>query len=159
MPDALSEPLEVATCIGCGARSRPGECRDGCEDVPIDLVDAVGLDSLANALGALERRLAALRKVAEALVGEHGGAWPALRREARDALRANPAPDAVEDVELIQAWGCPSCGRIDAPQPCLGVCIRRPAFVVDARRLDEVTDAIAAARARGALDPTGRAVP
>lgn len=39
---AVAAPLrlEVATCIACRARSRPGACADGCDDAPLDLVEA-----------------------------------------------------------------------------------------------------------------------
>ena len=32
---------------------------------------------------------------------------------------------------MIEGWGCPRCGRVDAPQPCLGICVRRPGLVAD----------------------------
>lgn len=33
-------------------------------------------------------------------------------------------------TEYIQVWQCIGCGRIEAPQPCLGVCRDRKAWVV-----------------------------
>lgn len=35
-------------------------------------------------------------------------------------------------VETISAWQCIGCGRIDAPQPCVGVCEDRKIALVSA---------------------------
>ncbi|MEW9570356.1 hypothetical protein ABQJ54_01185 [Rhodanobacter sp. Si-c] len=32
--------------------------------------------------------------------------------------------------DYIQAWQCIGCGRIEAPQPCIGVCKDRKVFMV-----------------------------
>lgn len=32
---------------------------------------------------------------------------------------------------IFQAWRCIGCGRIEAPQPCLGVCQDRKVLLVD----------------------------
>ncbi len=37
------------------------------------------------------------------------------------ALRGHGA-DAAPMVETIEGWRCIGCGRVDAPQPCIGVC-------------------------------------
>lgn len=131
MTAALIGHLTVATCIGCGRRNRPGECPEGCPDTPLDLVDAAALQALGAATEAGESRIAALRELAETVAGDASVGWQALQDRARAALRL-PAPD-LPDVEIIQAWGCPRCGRIDAPQPCLGVCVFKPRTVADVR--------------------------
>ena len=140
-------PLEVATCIACGARSRYAECPGGCDDVPIDLVEAEAVVPLKNALEQHRGRLAALRRLAESLAAEDQPAWPELRRQAREALRIDADRPAAPDTTIVEAWGCPSCGRIDAPQPCLGVCVRRPVAMVEARCLHDLTAQLAAAQA------------
>jgi hypothetical protein len=38
----------------------------------------------------------------------------------------------------IQAWQCIGCGRVEAPQNCIGVCQDRKIELVDARRFDEL---------------------
>jgi hypothetical protein len=49
------------------------------------------------------------------------------------------------------------CGRLEAPQPCLGVCIRRPTRMVNAARFDEVRAAAQPDRtAERALEPLAR---
>ena len=49
---------------------------------------------------------------------------------------------ALEDVEPIKVWQCIGCGRIDHPQPCIGVCRDQKAemvFAADYRRaLDRI---------------------
>lgn len=37
---------------------------------------------------------------------------------------------AVQEPTFIQAWECIGCGRIEAPQPCLGICQDRPMELV-----------------------------
>jgi hypothetical protein len=39
---------------------------------------------------------------------------------------------ALLEREVIEAWQCIGCGRIEAPQPCIGVCEDRKARLVDA---------------------------
>lgn len=43
-------------------------------------------------------------------------------------------------TDAITAWQCIGCGRIEAPEPCIGVCRDRRVELVDAeeyRRLDD----------------------
>jgi hypothetical protein len=49
-------------------------------------------------------------------------------------------------AERITAWRCIGCGKIEAPQPCIGVCQDRKVDLVDARDYDEATAKGAAAR-------------
>lgn len=141
MTAELRERVVVSACIACGTRFRDGDCPGGCTDVPLELVDAGPVDELAAHVGGLRRRVEGLRALAEepALPAE------ALREHARAALRA-AVPPRDRDVRVVEAWGCPACGRIDALQPCLGVCLRRPLLMADAgeyRRLATVADALA----------------
>ena len=127
----LSEHLVVSTCIACGDRSRAGACEDGCDDVPLDLVDVAHVEAAAARLEALEARIFALRPLAEAVAAGSAGDLPAARSRARELGRL-PAARAATEPEVVQAWGCPDCGRIEAPQPCLGICVRRPVLMADA---------------------------
>lgn len=131
--------FEVAACIACGTRFRDGECPDGCADVPLRLVDAGPVDELAAHVEALRGRVGALREL------DRDAPLSVLRERARAALRT-PVPPRDRDVELVDAWGCPECGRIDALRPCLGLCFRRPLLMTDASeylRLAETADALA----------------
>ena len=129
MDTALTRHLPVATCIGCGARSHSAECREGCSDLPLDLVDVDDLVAIATRVEALEGRVAALREVIGALASDESVDWPAVQAGARAAVRMAVPPEP--ELSVIPAWGCPRCGRIDAPQPCLGICVRRPGLVAD----------------------------
>ena len=133
--------LTVQACIACGTRFRGGECADGCTDVALELVDAGPVDELAAHVDGLRRRVEALRALGE----DPGAALPELRERARLALRI-AVPPRDPDVRIVEAWGCPRCGRIDALQPCLGVCVRLPLAMADAgeyRRLAVVADELA----------------
>ena len=149
MTETLTSHLTVATCIGCGRRNRPGECPQGCPDVPLDLVDDAALQALAAATEARAIRIAPLQELAETVAAGAAVGWPALQDRARAALRL-PAPN-LPDIEIIQAWGCPRCGRIDAPQPCLGICVFQPRTVADVREYRQLApraeQAVAADRA------------
>ena len=39
-------------------------------------------------------------------------------------------------MERISAWRCIGCGRLDAPQPCVGICQDRKVELVEAAELD-----------------------
>ena len=129
MDTTLTRHLPVATCIGCGARSHNAECADGCTDLPLDLVDVDDLVAIATRAEALDERVAELREVARALAEAAPVDWPTVRDRARAAVRI-AVPEAPE-IDVIEGWGCPRCGRVDAPQQCLGICIRRPGLVAD----------------------------
>jgi hypothetical protein len=41
-------------------------------------------------------------------------------------------------VDRIAAWQCIGCGRLEAPQNCIGVCQDRKVELIDARSYDEL---------------------
>jgi len=51
-----------------------------------------------------------------------------------------------DQVERIPAWQCIGCGRIEAAQPCIGVCRDRKAEFVDAADYDRLAAEAAALR-------------
>jgi len=51
-------------------------------------------------------------------------------------------------TERVRVWQCIGCGRIDGPQPCIGICEDRPAEIVYAAEHDRVLDRAAAADRR-----------
>ena len=131
----------VPTCIGCGAMSRPGACELGCgEERKLELVDAHVCDELEEAAAAARARCIALRAVTRRLAEDEPADWEAayhsVQAEARVALREHPAPQAAPDepAHVATTWWCPRCGGIDAPQPCIGVCVWRPVEWVRAER-------------------------
>ena len=135
MQTTLTRHLPVATCIGCGARNHDAQCADGCADLPLDLVDVEDLVAIATRAEALEERVAELRETVSALVADRPVDWTAIQERARAAVLI-AVPDAPE-VDVIEGWGCTRCGRVDAPQPCLGICIRRPGLVAGAAEYRE----------------------
>jgi hypothetical protein len=67
-------------------------------------------------------------------------------------------------TDYIQAWQCIGCGRIEAPQPCIGVCKDRKIFMVGKDEHERVLSENAALRAqlesaRAALLRFGLATP
>jgi hypothetical protein len=59
--------------------------------------------------------------------------------------------DPALNAASYDVWRCIGCGRIEGPQPCIGVCEDRKARLVDfsdyaavVSRLDDATDRIAA---------------
>jgi hypothetical protein len=53
----------------------------------------------------------------------------------------------AKSVERVDVWQCIGCGKIEAPQPCLGVCRDRKAQLVYAEDYDALlaeTDALRA---------------
>jgi hypothetical protein len=49
-------------------------------------------------------------------------------------------------TERLTAWRCIGCGRLEAAQPCIGVCQDRPVELVFAADHDETLAELAAAR-------------
>jgi hypothetical protein len=129
--------LVVPTCIGCGAMAVLGTCETGCREQRLDLVRAAACDELIALGSRAHARAHALAAVAEELAackpapGEWQAAYEALQRTARAALQRHAGPgdaDLILEEESAPAttWWCSQCGGIDAPQPCLGVCLWRP---------------------------------
>ena len=52
------------------------------------------------------------------------------------------------DAERVTVWQCIGCGKIDAPQPCIGVCQDRKVQFVYASLHDEALAQLACARER-----------
>jgi hypothetical protein len=50
--------------------------------------------------------------------------------------------------ERVTAWQCIGCGRIEAPQPCIGVCRDRKVEFVSASDHDRVLAELAATRSQ-----------
>jgi hypothetical protein len=114
--------------------SRFATCESDCSEQRLDLVRAVAYDALIAAEQAARARTEALRSVVEELLrdqpqsGEWEARYRAVRADARDALRSaaivdEPGIDVREPAEAATTWWCAECGGIDAPQPCLGICV------------------------------------
>ncbi len=54
-------------------------------------------------------------------------------------------------VEIIDGWRCIGCGKIDAPQPCVGVCQDRKFRMVSAQDYERLATRVAELEAALAL--------
>lgn len=115
---------------------RFGTCDGGCGEQKLELVPAVQYDALAAVASSARVRLEGFGDVVEELALRQPGAeewelaYRSLQDIARIALRRYPEVDAEdvdwdEPVEFATTWWCAGCGGIDAPQPCLGICVWR----------------------------------
>jgi hypothetical protein len=138
-PDRLTIP----SCIGCGAMRKDQTCPVACAERRVELVRGGDYDRQAAAAAACRVRVRGLRAVVGELArtepaqGEWQAAYTELQQSARSALRRFSPPGGTPDDPLSAApavvvWRCQDCGGVDAPQPCIGVCIWRPAQWVDA---------------------------
>lgn len=61
-------------------------------------------------------------------------------------------------TDYIQAWQCIGCGKIEAPQPCIGVCRDRKILMVAKDEHERLAAELAEARSlvRVAIDMLGR---
>lgn len=139
---SVPERLTVPTCFGCGAMQVVGTCETGCSEQRLELVRADPYDAVRRLASAARTRADALARVAEELAtcrpaeAELQTAYGSLRDKARDTLRRYPEAEGAEidlarPAEPATTWWCAECGGIDAPQPCLGICVWRPVEWVD----------------------------
>jgi hypothetical protein len=141
-PFSPAEPISFLSCVGCGALEAPAECTNQCDDHRMHIVRGaehapwVAAAAAREAqIGPLTEAVAALARAEPAVGGAGAGAgeraYGELQRRARAALRAAPDAGDPPAAEAVEAWHCTACGRIEAPQPCLGVCLRvREDFVL-----------------------------
>jgi hypothetical protein len=113
---------------------RWGTCETSCSEHKLELVSAADFHGLEVDAAAVRARVEAFRPVVEALAGTEPGpdgwqaAYRVTQRAALAALsRHEPRDDADQPAEHVTTWWCAECGGIDAPQPCLGICVWRPA--------------------------------
>jgi hypothetical protein len=126
----------------------PQPCTGDCFDRRLDLVAGADAEAARRSLADAERAIALTGDVIRRLALETPGpgaardAYAALQRDARAALRGlgpwAPLAAAPLPAKRVTAWECESCGRIEAPRPCLGVCIRRPAEMCAADEYEAV---------------------
>jgi hypothetical protein len=124
--------------------SEYGTCESGCSENKLDLVRAVDLDIITALTSEIGVRVSAYRILAEELAttqpgpGEHETAYRSLQTAARAVLRRYAANDQqrLDEPDRATTWWCSGCGGIDAPQPCLGICIWRRVDWVNAQIYD-----------------------
>lgn len=144
--------LTISTCIGCGAMSIPSRCPNGCgPERRLQLVAAAELDRLEDLIETSAGRIETLAgALADFLAVPELEPSPELRERARAALsrhdRSMPSVRAAleADPDPVVAWWCDRCGGLDAPMPCLGVCVRRPAQWANLEALETLREHLAA---------------
>jgi hypothetical protein len=113
-----------------------GSCESGCTEQRLELVRADAYDAAVALEQASRTRVVAFTPIAEELVrgepadDEWQSTYGALQQRARSALRAHSRTQQQEvDLSVPSqaaiTWWCSQCGAIDAPQPCLGICLWR----------------------------------
>jgi hypothetical protein len=119
-------------------------CEGACRERRLELVSGGDYDELTVAAAACRVRIEGLWAVVGELArrepgrGEWRVAYEALQQSARSALRRfRPAEGGRDDellapAESVIVWRCQDCGGVDAPKPCIDVCIWGPAGLVDA---------------------------
>jgi hypothetical protein len=159
-PPLPDEYFPLWRCIACGAMGNSNPCMGVCDYRKLEVVRSVEyaelLDEAAvimehlKMLTALVHRLAELPK--EESVRENS--YRVLRDCARNLLREiNPTGKAqqnrvTEPAEGLRVWLCRACGQIEAPQTCLGVCIRPIEEYVRAKHYSELMEQVTAAAGR-----------
>ena len=147
---APPDRVTMRSCIGCGARNLDRDCTGDCSDHRIELVPAADHERLLEQLARTHARITALQAVARRLASPEPAreqaepAFRAVQALARDALRGPRIADEAP-AERVAAWWCASCGRIEAPRDCIGVCVRHPEALVGAARYDEARSRASAA--------------
>lgn len=138
----------IPACIGCGAMRQDQSCPDGCTEVRTELVIGGAYDELVTAAAACRDRVRELQAVAGELAlaepahAEWEAAYRALQQSARSALRScGPGASGWDDdllsaPRIVVVWRCPVCGGVEAPQPCIGVCIWHRTEWVDAAQYE-----------------------
>jgi hypothetical protein len=118
-------------------------CEGACSERRLELVSGGDYDELTAAVAACRVRIEGLWAVVGELVrtepgpGEWRVAYAALQQSARSVLRRSGPAAGGRDDELLSpaktviVWRCQDCGGLDAPQPCIDVCIWRPVDWVD----------------------------
>jgi hypothetical protein len=133
---SLPDRVSILSCIGCGAMGREERCDGECSEHELLLVSAVDYDELLGAAHAARVRSARLASAVREFADAHaqpGDPRDALlrlhdvaRRATRDGGRGE-RPTGWGAPATVTGWWCAECGNVDMPQPCIGVCVWRPA--------------------------------
>ena len=149
-PDA-PRVLALWRCIACGNMGRLRDCTGQCAFREVSVVEGAAYADLYEAGETAQALLEAAGPVVMALaeIGEDGAAlearYGALQAQARAVLRERGPAQAVEPTDdRPPVWLCDTCGMVEAPQECLGVCVRPVRDFVPAQDYDALARATAA---------------
>jgi hypothetical protein len=146
----LPECLTLWRCIGCGAMGNAEQCTGACAYQKLYVVSAEEHAELLENFAAIKRQEQCLEAVVQdiaALTEERShpeSAYRDLQTSARTLFRSldhealSSQNLSVPDDERAIVWSCATCGQVEAPQPCLGICIRRNGDFLRASDHDEL---------------------
>ena len=157
LPD---EYFPLWRCIACGAMGNSDPCMGVCDYHKLEVVWSVDyaelLDEATVIMDHLKKLTALVYRIADLPEeeSERENSYGMLRNCARDLLReTNPTGKPrqnriTEPAEGLRVWLCHTCGQIEAPQTCLGVCIRPVEEYVRAKHYNELMEQVTVAAGR-----------
>jgi hypothetical protein len=149
LPD---EYFPLWRCIACGAMGNSSPCMGMCDYHKLEVVRSVDYAELLHDATVITEHLKKLTALAHRIAGlpeeesERENSYRMLRNCARGLLREiNPTGKAqqnhvTEPAEGLRVWLCHACGQIEAPETCLGVCIRPVEEYVRAKHYNELME-------------------
>jgi hypothetical protein len=131
------ECLVLWRCIGCGAMGNEEPCAGSCKFRKLEIVGAAEYAELVENFDAIKEQAKRLQAMVGEIAGlgeeqsDHENAYRELQTHAREFLRSSDRDELSgqdkigQEFEPATVWLCATCGQVEAPQSCLGVCIRR----------------------------------
>jgi hypothetical protein len=159
-PPLPDEYFPIWRCIACGAMGNSNPCMGVCDYHKMEVVRSVDYAELFEEASEIMEQLNKLTALAHRIAdlpqqeSERENSYRALRDCARNLLREiNPEGKEqqnriTEPAESLPVWLCHACRQIEAPQTCLGVCIRPIQEYVRARHYDELMEQVTVAAGR-----------
>jgi hypothetical protein len=133
----LPDCLTLWRCIGCGAMGNSEPCTGTCAFRKLEIASADEYAELLEGFATIAEQAERLAVVVQeiAVLGgssnDHEHDYRSLQIRARETLRLVQQGESSRKLivtpadEYATVWLCGTCGQIEAPQSCLGVCIRR----------------------------------
>ncbi len=154
---SLPDCLTLWFCIGCGAMGNAEPCQGACNFRRLEIVSAAEFADGLEQLALVQSEVASWTGVVQlfAILPADGDDWEsrycalqdranAALKSAKAAVELVPTPAELTDARA-EVWRCTTCGQVEAPQECLGICIRRNGDFVRREDHQHVVDQCAAA--------------
>lgn len=156
VPESLLTPdcLKLWCCIGCGSIGKSETCVGTCDYIKTEVIGveehADWLEALLAVSESIDRLTPIVREIAALAKDRHNDpAYRELQLRAREVLGSTVLPLAdLPEIHRATVYLCRSCQQVEAPQPCLGVCVRRNGEFVRGQDHDAVVAAVADLRGR-----------
>jgi len=158
-PSLPDEYFPLWRCIACGAMGNSNPCMGACDYHKLEVVRSVEyadlLDEATVVMEQLKKLTTLVHRIADLPKeeSERENSYRMLRNCARDLLRELNFEKAQQNritqpAEGLRVWLCHTCGQIEAPQTCLGVCIRPIEEYVRAKHYSELMEQVTVAAGR-----------